>query len=75
MKRRLEKLAKATSRSWSWLAADAVATYIAEQEWQMAEIEEGIKDAESGRVIAHDDVKKWLKSWRADPKQRPPTCK
>jgi predicted transcriptional regulator len=75
VKRRLEKLAKATSRTRSWLAADAVATYVAEQEWQLAEIEEGIKDAATGRVVAHEDVKRWLNSWGIDSEKDPPKCK
>ncbi len=74
MKRRLEKLAKATSRTRSWLAADAVATYVVEQEWQLAEIEEGIKDSEAGRVIPHQDVNRWLNSWGTDNEEAPPTC-
>ncbi len=74
VKRRLEKLAKATSRTRSSLAADAVATYVVEQEWQLAEIEEGIKDSEAGRVIPHQDVKRWLNSWGTDNEEAPPTC-
>ena len=75
VKKRLDKLAKATSRTRSWLAADAVATYVTEQDWQLAEIEEGIKDADAGRIVAHEDVKRWLNSWGADNEQTPPACK
>ena len=46
VKRRLDKLAKVTSRTRSWLAAEAVASYVEQQKWQLAEVEEGIKDAE-----------------------------
>ena len=75
VKRRLDKLAKATSRTRSWLAADAVATYVTEQDWQLSEIEEGIKDAGAGRVVPHEEVKRWLNSWGADNEQAPPACK
>jgi RHH-type transcriptional regulator, rel operon repressor / antitoxin RelB len=75
IKRRLERLAKATSRTRSWLAAEAVASYVAEQEWQLAEIEEGIKDAAAGHLTLHEDVKRWLESWGTDHEQAPPTCK
>jgi len=75
VKRRLDKLAKVTSRSRSWLAADAVATYVTEQDWQLSEIEEGIKDADAGRVVAHEEVKRWLNSWGADKEKSPPPCK
>ena len=75
VKRRLEKLAKATSRSRSWLAADAVAAYVAQQEWELGEIEEGIKELEAGRVIPHEDVKRWLNSWGTNSETDPPSCK
>lgn len=75
IKRRLDNLAKATSRTRSWLAADAVATYVTEQDWQLAEIERGIKDADAGRVVPHEEVKRWLNSWGADNEKTPPVCK
>ncbi len=75
IKQRLDRLAQATSRTRSWLAADAVATYVTEQDWQLAEIEEGIKDAEAGRVVPHAEVKRWLNSWGADNEKAPPACK
>jgi len=74
VKRRLEKLAKATHRTRSWLAANAVASYVEQQQWQLAEIETGIQDANAGRVIAHEDVKGWLSSWGTDNEQAPPKC-
>ena len=74
VKRRLEKLAKATHRTRSWLAADAVASYVEQQQWQLAEIEAGIKDADTERVIPHKDVKRWLNSWGTDNERKPPTC-
>lgn len=75
VKSRLDMLAKATSRTRSWLAADAVAAYVADQDWQLAEIEEGIKDADAGRIVAHEEVKRWLNSWGADNEQAPPECR
>lgn len=75
VKRRLDRLSKATSRSRSWLAADAVASYVAEQDWQLAEIDEGVRDADAGRVVAHAEVRRWLNSWGAGDEQGPPACK
>jgi predicted transcriptional regulator len=75
VKRRLDRLAKATSRSRSWLAADAVANYVVEQDWQLAEIDEGVGDADAGRVVAHAEVRRWLSSWGAGNEQDPPACK
>ena len=75
VKRRLDKLANVTSRTRSWLAADAVSAYVAQHDWQLAEIEEGIKDADAGRVVPHEDVKRWLNSWGTDHELPPPACK
>lgn len=75
VKERLDKLAKATSRTRSWLAADAVAAYVTEQDWQLMEIEEGSKDADEGRVVPHQEVKRWLNSWGSDNEKAPPKCK
>ncbi|NOY92691.1 MAG: type II toxin-antitoxin system RelE/ParE family toxin [Deltaproteobacteria bacterium] len=43
LKERLDKLAQATKRSRSWLTQDAVRTYLELQEWQVSEIEGGVK--------------------------------
>jgi predicted transcriptional regulator len=44
-KARLEKLAKETRRSESRLAAEAIRSYVDVNEWQIAGIKEGLKDA------------------------------
>ena len=75
VKKRLDKLAKVTSRTRSWLAADAVATYVTEQDWQLEEIEAGLKDADAGRIVPHEEVKRWLNSWGTGHEQAPPKCK
>jgi RHH-type transcriptional regulator, rel operon repressor / antitoxin RelB len=62
IKRRLDKLAKATERSRAALAAEAVRQFVELNEWQIAAIEEGVRDAESGRFIDHARLKaKWEK--------------
>ena len=75
LKRRLDRLARAADRSRSWLAADALQHYVEDQQWQLAEIEAGLKDAESGRVVSNDEVERWLKTWGGKRKVRPPACK
>ena len=74
LKERLEKLGEATARSKSWLAADAIARYVEEQEWQIAQIREGLADHEAGRVAPHEKVEAWLKSWGTDHELPPPEC-
>ena len=48
----LEKLAVATSRSRSWLVAEAVRQYVAEQSWQVEAIQEGIRQADEGKFAS-----------------------
>jgi len=67
LKKRLEVIASRSKRSESALAAEAIASYIESEEWQLTEIHKGIQDADRGRVVSHDRVSKWLKTWgRAD---------
>ena len=60
IRKRLDKLAKATERSRAALAAEAVRQFVVLNEWQIAAIEEGVKAAEAGRFIDHARLKaKW----------------
>jgi len=58
-----EALAKASRRSSSFLAAEAIENYIAAESWQLAEIEAGVKDFEASRTADRAAVQSWLKSW------------
>ena len=58
---RLDKLAKAIKRSRAALAAEAVKQFIELNEWQVAAIEEGVREAEAGRFLDDARLKaKWL---------------
>jgi predicted transcriptional regulator len=74
LRKRLEGLAKATDRNRSRLAVEALENYVDEQEEQLARIDRGIRDADAGRVVPHDDVKRYLKSWGSKHKLPPPSC-
>jgi predicted transcriptional regulator len=75
LKRRLDQLAKAADRSRSGLAIDALWNYVEDQQWQLGEIEAGLRDVAGGRVVPHEEVERWLKSWGSKRKVRPPACK
>jgi RHH-type transcriptional regulator, rel operon repressor / antitoxin RelB len=60
---RLESLAKATDRSKSYLATMAIEEFVAIQEWQVQAIQEGMAEAEAGKVVAHQKAVKALKKW------------
>lgn len=60
---RLDKLAQATDRSKSWLAAQAVEAFLDLQEWQVAAIQEGLAQAERGEFVEQDTVLAKLRQW------------
>jgi predicted transcriptional regulator len=67
-------IATALDRSKSWVIEQAVKDYVALQAWQLAAIDEGIGDADAGRVVAHDDVVAWIKSWDGPDELPTPEC-
>lgn len=59
---RLERLAKATRRSKSFLANEAITRFLDQEEWMIAEIEAGLADKVAGRVVTHEAVTDWAAS-------------
>jgi predicted transcriptional regulator len=70
-RRRLEKLAKNTGRSRSFLAAEAINEYLDVNEWQVAGIKQAIASLDEGRGVAHEDVKSWVSSWGGRERRQP----
>lgn len=61
-RKRLDALAKATERSRSALAAEAVRQFVELNEWQIAAIQKGVQQADKGQFIDHAKLKaKWEK--------------
>jgi RHH-type transcriptional regulator, rel operon repressor / antitoxin RelB len=56
IKEQLDKLAKATGRSKTTLAVEALRSYLEEQAWQIAEIQEAIKEADAGDFATPEEV-------------------
>lgn len=52
----IERLTKATGRSKSFLAMEALQTYLAAQAWQIADIQEAIAEAENGEFASDKEV-------------------
>jgi predicted transcriptional regulator len=72
VKKRLERLAKSTGRSRSFLAAEAINEYLEVNEWQVSGIKRAMASLDGGEGIAHDMVKDWIESWgSADEKPVP----
>ena len=72
VKKRLERLAKSTGRSRSFLAAEAISEYLDINEWQVAGIKQAITSLDSGKGVPHQQVKDWVASWGNKTEQRAP---
>ncbi len=63
VKKRLEKLAKSTGRSRSFLAAEALNEYLDVNEWQVAGVKRAMASLDRGEGVSHKDVGEWVGSW------------
>ena len=63
-RQRLEKLSKATARTKSFLAAEAIRFYLDVNEWQIQEIEAGLKEADAGDFASEREVEAIFSKWR-----------
>jgi RHH-type transcriptional regulator, rel operon repressor / antitoxin RelB len=70
VKKRLERLAKSTGRTRSFLAAEAINEYLEINEWQVAGIKRAIASLDRGEGIPHDAVRDWVASW-GDANEKP----
>lgn len=66
LKDRLDQLAEVTHRSKSFLAAEAIRDFIDLNEWQIREIKDAIKEADSGDFASDTAVKKAFGKWGVD---------
>ena len=63
LKNRLDKLARATKRSKSFLAAEAIRQYVETNEWQIQEIRAALNEADAGDFASATDVKTVMDKW------------
>jgi len=63
VKKRLEKLAKSTGRTRSFLAAEALNEYLDVNEWQVAGVKRAIASLDRGEGVPHQEVKNRVNSW------------
>jgi RHH-type rel operon transcriptional repressor/antitoxin RelB len=59
----LDKLATATRRSRSFLAAEAIRDYVALNRWQIDEIQKGLAEAERGEFASESELRRVAKKW------------
>jgi RHH-type rel operon transcriptional repressor/antitoxin RelB len=55
--KQIEELAKATARTKSFLAIDALTNYVQSESWQIRDIQEGIQEADAGEFASDQQVK------------------
>ena len=66
LKSRLDNLAKATHRSKSFLASEAVREYIELNEWQIQEIKAAVQEADAEDFASDEQVQAVFNKWGAD---------
>lgn len=63
IKERLDHLAEATQRSKSFLAAEAVRAFVESNEWQIAEIQTALKEADAGDFADDKHISTLARKW------------
>jgi RHH-type transcriptional regulator, rel operon repressor / antitoxin RelB len=63
LKKKLDKLAKATERSRSFLVAEAIRDYVALNEWQIEEIKKGLREADAGDFASDKEMEETIGKW------------
>lgn len=64
VKDRLDHLAASTQRSKSFLAAEAIREYVETNEWQIAEIEAALAEADAGDFARDAEVAALSDKWK-----------
>ena len=66
VKDRLDALAEATQRSKSFLAAEAIRSYVENNEWQIGEIQAALKEADAGDFAGDEEVYALARKWKVN---------
>jgi RHH-type rel operon transcriptional repressor/antitoxin RelB len=72
VKKRLQRLAKSTGRTRSFLAAEALNEYLDANEWQVSGVKQAIASLDRGEGVSHKEVKEWVNSWEGKPERPVP---
>ena len=54
----LDKIAKSLDRNRNWLINEAIKNYLELHQWQIEQVRRGVAEAETGRTLSHEQVKK-----------------
>lgn len=64
VKERLDRLADATQRSKSFLAAEAIREFVDNNEWQIGEIKAALQEADAGDFASDLELAAVAKKWK-----------
>ena len=64
VKIRLNRLAEATQRSKSFLAAEAIRAFVENNEWQIAEIQAALQESDAGDFASDKEVAALTRKWK-----------
>lgn len=65
-KRRIDDLASLRERDRSYLINEALDAYLDLMDWQLAHIEEGVRQAEAGEFASEDEVRAAFARWKSN---------
>jgi predicted transcriptional regulator len=71
---RVAAIAAVLGQPESWVIEQAVQDFVVLQEWQLTAIDEGLREADAGRVVPHESVVAWVKSWGRPDELSMPEC-
>ncbi len=63
IKQRLERLAVSTQRSKSFLAAEAIRQFVESNEWQVAETQAALAEADAGDFASEAELAAFAARW------------
>jgi predicted transcriptional regulator len=63
---RVDGLAKALSRSRSWVINQAIDRFLDYEEWFAKEVKDGLEEVERGEIATHDEVVASFRKWGVD---------
>ena len=53
----LEQLVQATGRTKSFLTIEALKSYVGQEQWQIADVQAGLQEADQGEFATADEVR------------------
>ena len=66
LKSQLDQLGQTLQRSKSYLAEQAIARYIKDNAWQIAELAQAEQEINAGQFISGSEVEQYLDSWGSE---------